>query len=593
MKKIVKLLYLIPILYVMFLSVSCEKQFLEKPTGSDLIVDSIFATERKAMGAISQAYSQGLAVGFPLYKWILQVKEEPNDEYGMLHGTVANISDETYMNNNWSYDYHIISGGMTADNGTGAPLTEDAYVWNWTAIRACYLTIENIDKVTDMSDGEKEQVKAEMKTIIAYRYQEMLKRYGGVPIVEKTFNAADDMMIPRASIEEMITFIETLCDEAATILPDSYPPDMVGRVTKGVALSVKAEAHMFAARPLFNSAEPYLSLGGENNKFICFGNSDASRWEKAIEANLQVIDWAANSGHYLINTGSPLEDYGVATSEPGNPEIILAYKWDANDWNTGLYAWFNPHEPEYGREIPIGFQMLEQYYKEDGTDQIWLAKTDTMQFSDYFNKCDEMEPRFKASICKVAGEALNNPGDLAWSYSTNNGIGAGLGNEGCGSTIKFWANAGDRKWMEFPIYRLAENYLNLAEAYNEVGNSGQALNYLNIIRERAGVPDVTETNKEKLRGIIQREWAVEFFEESHRLYDIKHWKIASEIMGTPRYRFVYSYTAGPAGPNDVAGDFNKYWISSYVNGFWSPSQYLVPFPVKEINKGYLVQNPGY
>jgi hypothetical protein len=593
MKNIFSQLCLITTCFLVLVSTSCEKAFLEKPTGSDLTVDSIFATSRTALGPIAESYSKALAVGFPFYKWILQVKTPPNDEFGMLHGTIANISNESYYNFNWAYDYKIISGGMAADNGTGAPRTEDAYIWNWEAIRTCYLTLENIDLVSDMSEAEKKQVKAEMKTLIAYRYQEMLKRYGGVPIVTKALTVADDIKIPRSSVEEVVNFIAALCDEALLDLPNSYPEEMVGRVTRGAALAIKSEAFMFAARPLFNSTTPYLSLGAENNKYISYGNYDAARWEKAIEANLAMLDWAAANGYQLINTGSPMEDYGLATSEPGNSEIILAYKFQyptapGGKWNTGLYAWFNPHE-EYGKLIPISFKMLEQYYKADGTDQTWTDETPA-PYTEYFNKCDEMEPRFKASVAKVGGDALNNPNDLTWKSDK---IGAGIGHEGCGAKIKFWANAGTRNWFEFPIYRLAEIYLNLAEAYNEVGNTTEALNNLNIIRQRAGIPDVTETDKVELRKIIQREWAIEFFEESHRLYDIKHWKVAEEIMSTPRERFVYSYVAGTAGPNKVASDFKEYWKAPYVTGFWSPSQYLVPFPIKEINKGYLVQNPGY
>jgi hypothetical protein len=598
MKNIYSQFYLVSICCILLVTASCQKQFLEKPTGSDLNVDSIFATKATALGPIAQAYSQALAVGFPFYKWILQVKEPPNDEYGMLHGTIANIANESYYNYNWAYDYKIYTGGMTADNGTGAPLTEDAYIWNWTAIRACYLTLENIDLVSDMSETEKNQVKAEMKTLIAYRYQEMLKRYGGVPIVTKSLTVADDIKIPRSSIEEMVNFITGLCDEAAPLLPNSYPDDMVGRVTAGVALSIKAEALMFAARPLFNSSTPYLSLGGENDKFVSYGNYDANRWQKAVDANLAVLNWAAANNHHLINTGSPMEDYGVATSEPGNPEIILAYKYQyptngGISWNTGLYYWFNPHA-DYGKEIPISFNMLQQYRKIDGTDQTWTTASTAetaAPYSEYSSKCDELEPRFKASVAKIGGDALNNPGDLTWK---SNIIGAPVGSEGCGVKIKFWANAGARNWFEFPIYRLAENYLNLAEAYNELGNSGESQKYLDIIRERGGIAKVTESNKDLLRQIIQKEWAVEFFQESHRLYDIKHWKIASQIMGVPRERFRYTYSSGkPTGPNKVAADFAGYYKDSFVTGFWSPSQYLVPFPVKEINKGYLVQNPGY
>lgn len=84
--------------------------------------------------------------------------------------------------------------------------------------------------------------------------------------------------------------------------------------------------------------------------------------------------------------------------------------------------------------------------------------------------------------------------------------------------------ADTRDWFEFPLYRLAEFYLNLAEAYNEAGNPAQALQNLNVIRSRAGLPNVTETGQEALRKIVQREWAVEFYEENHRYFDVKHWE---------------------------------------------------------------------
>jgi hypothetical protein len=610
MKNIKTYLQLALLCFAAFFAASCEKLFLEKPAGSDLTVDSIFATSRSALGPIASSYARTLAVGFPAYQWVLwanpaykdPIQELPNGgyQYGLLHGTIMDIADETQFNESYAYSYLIISGGMTQDMGGGQNLTEDGWYFHWVAIRFCYLTMENIDLVADMSDLEKEQVKAEMKALIAYRYEEMLKRYGGVPIVTKALMATDDIKIPRSSVDEVIKFIVGLCDEAAAVLPNSYPENMKGRATKGFALAVKAETYMFAARPLFNSASPYLSLGGENDKLICYGSYEASRWEDAINANLDLLNWAASNGYYLINTGKPLEDFGIATSEPGNPEIIMSDKFQYATlpqkdvaWNQGLFLWLNPHggKGDYGCNVSLTCKMLEQFYKEDGTDQTW-AGTDSMPFMDYYTKCDEMEPRFKASVAKIAGDALNNPNDPYWSKEQI-AVDQKLGNQGCGLKIKFWANAGKRQWFEWPIYRLAEFYLNLAEAYNEVGKTSEALNNLNTIRKRAGIPDVTETDKVLLRKIIQREWAVEFFEESHRLYDIKHWKIAPEIMGVPRYVFKYSYVAGPAGPAKLPEHFDKYWKASYINGFWAPSQYLCPFPGLEVNKGYLVQNPGY
>ena len=96
--------------------------------------------------------------------------------------------------------------------------------------------------------------------------------------------------------------------------------------------------------------------------------------------------------------------------------------------------------------------------------------------------------------------------------------------KGCAAPTKFYYNAGSRVWFEFPLFRMAEIYLNLAEAYNEYGNPTKALENLNMVHNRAGLPAVTETDRDALREIIHRERAVEFYRENLRYYDVKHWK---------------------------------------------------------------------
>ena len=154
--------------------------------------------------------------------------------------------------------------------------------------------------------------------------------------------------------------------------------------------------------------------------------------------------------------------------------------------------------------------------------------------------------------------------------------------------------AGNRKWFEYPIYRLAEFYLNLAEAYNELVKPEKSLEYLNVIRNRAGLNDIDETNKDKLREVIQREWAVEFYEEGHRFFDVKHWKhpdIGNGIIGGTKKSLVYTYKNGNFGY--VQDDYVSYSVDVVYEGFWNGTQYLSPFPIAEVNKGYLMQNPGY
>jgi len=561
----------------------CKKDFLGKAQGSDTNVDSIFSTSQKSQAAIALAYSESLSSGIDLSGW------DGNRDYGLCSSTLAHISGELNdLKYNWEDGWMIQRSGMKADDGSGKPISDDSFVYNYKCIRQNNLVNENIDKVKDMSASEKEQVKAEMKTLTAYRYEEMFKRYGGVPLVTKSLTAADSIKIPRASLQKTLDFIVKLCDEAVSVLPDTYPDKWKGRVTKGVALSIKAEVLMFAARPLFNSATPYLDFGANNN-LICFGSADPSRWQKAADASKAVLDWAqATNSNHIINTGAPLDDYGTAVATPNNTETLLAYKFQQN---VGNYD----QRTEGGGANGMSFKQISQYAKADGTDQVWA--TVTTPYSDYATKMQQMEPRYKASAGAAGIDAWNNPNDVNWNSQTMSGRstweGRG-GTEACGRRLKFWYHAGTRNWFEFPIYRLAEFYLNLAEAYNELGQPATALTNLNIIRNRAGMPNIIETNQIALRQIIQREWAVEFYEEGHRYFDVKHWKladIANGIIGGDKKSFVFTYVNGSYGL--VAADYKTYITTVVYTGFWNSSQFLTPIPIKEINKGYLVQNPGY
>ena len=565
---------------------SCSKLFLEKPLGNDQNVNDIFSTEQKALGAVAQAYGWGLASGIAM--------ERDDIDAGLVWGTLSHLSGEVNdIKFNWEESWIIQRSGMTADNGSGNAVSEDGFLFNYKAIRQCYLVYENIDKVQDMTRTQKEQVKAEMLAIIAYRYEEMFKRYGGVPIVESTLSVTDNMRIGRATLQQTLDHIKALCDRAVQLgIPDSWPFRYKGRMTKGAVLAIKAEACMYAARPLFNSAEPYLD-NGAGNSLICFGEVRPQLWEDARDASLDVLEWAEANGYGLINTGSPFDDYGTAVATPGNMEVLLAYK----DQRVG--SSYDPHTQSGGANS-MSFHMLQQYHKADGTEQEWPAVGEERPYSDFAERIEQMEPRYKVSAMAAGINAWNNPGDEYWSCRTvaDGSVWEGRhNNEGCGRRVKFWYMAGQRNWFEYPIYRIAEFHLNLAEAYNELDDTRNSLIYLNNIRRRAGMPEITTddfSGKDELRKIIQREWAVEFYEEGHRLFDVKHWKhpdIGNGIIGGSKYGFVYEYIAGRYGY--TAEDYISYSLEERYTGFWADNQYLSPIPNNEINKGYISQNPGY
>ena len=557
---------------------ACKKEFLQMPLSSTTTIDSVFSTTVKAQGAIAYAYKANLSQGLP-YSNVWNAMIQENLSGGMNYGFA------------WTLAKDIVLNGLSA---SGNSEDMDGFNGNFTPVRQAYLVKENIDKVSDMSAADKSIVKAEMQALIAYRYEQMMIMYGGVPIVSKSFQASDKLAVPRSTLKQVLDSVVYWCDQAAAVLPSAWPDTWKGRMTKAAALAIKSKALLYAARPLFNTGTPYLDFGANNN-MICLGSYNAGLWDAAAKAADAVITEAeTNAGAYIINTGNPLDDYGTATSVPGNPEVLLAFKFinntlfDGGNWNNlPMNAFYNSRVWEAQGNV-LTTNQLENYYTAAGANQGWPGVGETAPFAEYTSKMNAMEARFKVSFQPWQMDAWSNPGDVNWNNQATFGNGPGFG---VARSSKFYYKAGSRAWFEFPIFRLAAAYLSAAEAYNETGQTQQALLRLNKIHQRAGLPAITETGKDALRTIIQREWAVEFFNENYRLHDVKHWKlpnIGNGIIGGPIRAFTFnSNTSVKLTGNTNYGDKVLY------QAFWAPKQYLNPFPQSEINKGILIQNPGY
>ena len=130
------------------------------------------------------------------------------------------------------------------------------------------------------------------------------------------------------------------------------------------------------------------------------------------------------------------------------------------------------------------------------------------------------------------------------------------------------------------ILRYAEIYLNDAEARLETGDVEGARKAVNMIRQRVGLPDLTESDPEKLRELIRKERRIEFAFEEQRFYDVRRWKIGPETQTTLHgVRFV-SPTEFKVTKTDIRT--------------WNDRLYLTPVPHDEIvRSSVLKQNPGY
>ena len=591
----------------LFTTTSCL-DILEKPTSSEITIDTIFSKRLYAASYLYQAYHTLIPRGFPFTNGNPAATQFSTE---FARSTLASITDEGCNVRGASWGWYVNTSGF--DPTSSAKNQEDGFGFRWKGIRAAYIFIENLDKVpeSEIDNAEKAQMKAEAKTLIALAYQEMLVRYGGVPIVRESFStgvAPSEMAISRSSVEDVIDFILSLCDEAKEILPDAYSSDKQGRITKGVALAIKSRVLLFAASPFFNSSAADMVLSYDHPEYVCLGEYRKDRWLEAAKAANDVLVWASTKGGVSLIMPEDIEGgetdakhnaYGYATSVKDNKEIILAnkgYNSSNNGFADGIYWKFT------SRGLSVMQSIIYNFRKADGSDQTWPATLEERHpFSEYTAKVNEMEPRF-TQCCWPVGQAAPNfsaTGNYAkWPF---NSIDDNMGTSdmyGACPMVKFHYNySSSTKMQDWIVFRLAEFYLNYAEAVNEYyGPDGRvegaqytAVEALNVIRNRGGLRDLNEEESKddlSFRAQVRRERAVELFAEGQRFFDCRRWKIADEKFGQQLHTLRYVQNASKTG-------YDSYYLALHDKRAWSKAMYLHPFPQEEVDKGYLQQNPGY
>ena len=614
-----KKIRIVAIMIAALMSTTGCNLFLEMPevTGS-VYREDVFSNRKDTEGMLWRAYHRGLREGLP-------------EGWAINHGTLASLSGEITRGYSWHAGYNLVVNGPTtvldaSGQFQGAPANFNE---NWEVIRSCWIIISNIDSCPEISPEMKEYMKGEAYALIAYRYVGMFQRWGGVPIVRQANEMTDDINFPRASAQKTLEFALEMLQEAENRLPDTWTDiepgcgdKWEGRITKGAVLAMKARLLTFAARPLFNADQSYAKEFGmaySADSLIWLGGKDINRYQTAIDAHLAVINWAKANGKHLIFTAGEgnrnsfeqaIDDYGRGVSQLNGPETLLAFKVESdqqvyNNMTEG-YNWSAYVDAGERSLRGVLTNFVRLYRDTEGNDIDWpvVGEAAPRPIADFAANIDKIEPRFRVDICVPGKFGRSNDGDANWnegiwymgSLTSSAEIAASMARATEGRSIgvptKFYYKAGARRWLEFPLFRLAENYMSLAECYNEIGDATNAQKYLNIIRNRAGLPSVTETDQAKLRELIVRERALEFFEENQRYYDVKHWKhpdIGTKILGGPMTEISFLTTDGA---NTMAA-LISYWDAYSYTGYWHPKWFLEPFRQDEVNKGIIAQNPGY
>lgn len=597
-----KIYYLITLVFCL-ISSSCDKSFLDKAPGVDLTEDNAFLNKASLEIFMATVYKYSMHSNFR-YRTQGDLPFSQVNNTDCIHPS-SSISDEgdaseaSFVHSNRWNEGVILPSNIVN-------LEDFRYYIRWIALRQINLVLKRAKEVTDAEETYKKQVLAEVKFLRALNYMEMLKRYGGVPIVDKVFESGVKVDIPRSSFEDCVKFILKDLEEAIPDLPVSYSASQTGRATSVAALTLKSEVLLYAASPQYNTATPILSMANAaDNKLICYGNYDANRWKLAADAAKAALDFALANGYGLIDevanrnpkeldngTVGPLGNYRVSWETTNNKELIMMYQGGGtqsggitNIGNPPLTFWNASCFGSFWSGISMPLNFIKKYEKLDGTPQTWDATGGT----DLIAKYAELDPRFKQSVA-YTNSYYTARDPIALIFSNGKDYVNCKGGVWLRKYIPRNATSANFV-MNDPIFRVNELYLNYAEALNEASGPVQAAyDAVNAIRNRSGMPNLpTGLTQDQFRQRVRNEIAIEMLNDDHRLWDVKRWLIAEEegVMNGKFEGLQINRTG--TSPN-----FKYSWVPyTFETRTFKKAMYLHPFPQTEVLKGNLIQNPGW
>lgn len=503
----------------------------------------------------------------------------------------------------------FIQGTATANlnpfyqSGTNAKY--GVYNSSYTAIRAANLLMKNLPS-TPLADATKVRIKAEARFLRAFMYAQMVRLYGGVPLLGDEpldISTIGGEEYKRSTFKACIDYIADECDAAAKDLPSVTDQQVAdyGRITSGACIALKARMLLMAASPLLNGSPAstdakYVSLLSYSAAY------DASLWQKAADACKAVM----NLNQYSLNVDNTVPGNGFRSLflKRQNTEYILPYMVAPN--TTIESNWFPLSRNGGGGGYSTPSQnLVEQFGMKNG-----LSINDPNSGYNADKPYENRDPRFYNTI--VYNQAiLYNPGsqkmDAVNIYNVvTNGISSPYDQDGVqqyhtrtGYYCRKMGNDSVRYSVSqnrvYPVIRYAEILLGYAEALNEsAGPVSEVYALVRQIRNRAGITAGSDNSygvkdgltKEAMRALIQNEYRVELAYEGHWFYDCRRWKTAETEESKP--------ISGMLVTKQANGSFTYATFTVLNTVFRNPIMYFMPFPMVETGKGMsFIQNPGW
>ncbi|NCD72440.1 RagB/SusD family nutrient uptake outer membrane protein [Mucilaginibacter agri] len=546
---------------------ACKKDLLNvTPT------DRISTAAIESDTTIFEAYVTNRYIGAKL-----QDKEgdgsNPGFGRGFEYSMWSSVTDESIYNNDdntW-----LMQRGQLAPENLGIA----GVLWgrSYRSIRECNYALSVLPKLS-MSAGHKTHLEGELKFIRAFRYQDLIRNYGGVvlmgdQVVDLTDNLQDPALYKRASLSDCMKYVYAQLDDAASKLPvDNSGTWQLGRATKGAALALKSRLTLYAASPLYNvgtwqdavtAAQAVISLnkygiyqGGYGNLFL------TNETNEAIFERL----YTKNAPHTALEIANGPNGYGGWAGNSPLQNLVDDYEMDNGKPITDPTSGYNASTPYVHRDPRFSMTVLYNgsSYRGSTVDSYLPGGKDSNDGPSNWNTT-----KTGYYLRKFENDAypLENP----------------------------WGNSGFQPWIYF---RYAEILLNFAEAANEAygpdaipaGSSFSAAQAVNMIRSRTGVnmPALPAgLSQSQMRDAVRYERRVELAFEEHRYYDVRRWKIADVTENKP--------AAGVIITKKSDGTFTYTPKVALDGRLFLQQHYWLPIPRTEIqaSNNQLQQNPGY
>ena len=618
MKKTFNILMILSIIVMLF---SCESkdEFLNKQPLGDYSETAVWSDPALVQTFVNSMYRNALGFPFAIER-------------------LSDFSDESLFTPDWDVT-NFNKSLMTSDGLLGWSVLWDGinpaahtYHYQWAPLYA-NVRRANIffSKINDVPGDEIviDDLKGQAYFTRAWTYFYLTALYGGVPIITKAYTLTDEYAVPRNTYEECINFIVGQIDSSAMYLDDSYPTN--GRISKGAALAFKSRILLYAASALHNPAKNGVVTSGYSNpELLGYTSGDATaRWTAAKNAAKAVIDL----GQYSLYKSDPAPGDPVSenfielfTSKGTEEDILLQFFTPKTEegwgsYNPALYCGPNGYH-NWGNNTPLG-DLVDDYEMKNG---------DKFDWSNLVHKADpyaNRDARFYASILYEGVQWRTRPSDaleidpfsqiqVGYVYnSANEMIKAGLDTRS--GPIEDW-NGGKtgyylRKYVDpsvdpqyvkqdvpFKHLRYGEILLNYAEACAELNEDAEARSNVNLIRNRAGQPNLPGTiNGDALKMAIRQERRIELAFEDHRFWDVRRWLIGEEAYHQTAAVDVRYETTEASVPSYRKPDGTTYGTPIFAKKdtpgdarAWNNKCYFFPLMRNEMNKNTsLIQNPGY